>query len=254
MRVHELDEAVRSLLLWLTKEAGIDKGELVECSTLTGTDLRLVRDDYALVRGPEVLVSCVVRGAVGQAFTAAPRGFSGVIGEVLEADLSDPFMRGVFYATASAIARLAGVVEGTQHCESLEAESCAEELAEWVRAEYGQGARVLHIGYQPGHVEALATLLRDNLIVTDLKEDNVWGVKHGRLVYDGIYGRHYIALADLVLLTASALVNGTAWEIITDAALLGKDVAVYGVSGVGALSVLQKHVRLVKTRFCPYGK
>lgn len=254
MRAHELDEAVRSLLLWLAREAGIDEDELVECSTLTGADLGLVRDDYALVRGPEVLVSCVVRGAVGQAFTAAPRGFSGVIGEVLEADLSDPFMRGVFYATASAIARLAGIVEGTQHCESLEAESCAEELAEWVRAEYGQGARVLHIGYQPGHVEALANLLRDNLIVTDLKEGNVWAVKHGRLVYDGMYGRHYIALADLVLLTASALVNGTAWGIIADTALLGRDVVVYGVSGIGALAALGKHVRLVKTRFCPHGK
>ena len=251
---HELDEAVRNLLFWLITKAGINKSELIECSTLTGTDLRLMRDDYALVRGPEVLVSCVIRGAVGQAFTAAPKGFSGPLTEVLEADLSDPFMRGVFYAAASAIARLAGIVEGTQHCESLEAEACAAELAEWVRAEYGQGARVLHIGYQPGHVEALANLLRDNLIVTDLKEGNVWEVKHGRLIYDGMYGGHYIALADLVLMTASALVNGTAWEIIVDASLLGRDVVVYGVSGIGALAVLQKHVRLVKTRFCPYGK
>lgn len=254
MIAHHYDDAVRNLVTALAGQAGLGMDEAVRCVSITGKELRLVRDDYALVRGPEVLVSCEVRGVVGQAFTVAPRGFSGALRDVLEADLSDPFMRGVFYATASAVARLAGIVEGTRHCESIEAEACAEELAEWVRDEYGQGARVLHIGYQPGHVEALANLLRDNLIVTDLKEGNVWAVKHGRLIYDGMYGRHYIALADLVLMTASALVNGTAWGIIADASLLGRGVVVYGVSGIGALAALQKHTRLVKRRFCPYGK
>ncbi len=254
MRAHHYDEAVKNLVTELAEQAGLSTDEEVGCASITGKELRLVRDDYALVRGPEVLISCRVKGVVGQAFTVAPHGFSGTLGDVLGADLSDPFMRGVFYATASAIARLAGVVEGTQHCESLEAEACAAKLAEWVKAEYGQGARVLHIGYQPGHVEALANLLRDNLIVTDLSKGNIWTVKHGRLIYDGMYGRHYIALADLVLMTASALVNGSAWDIIADATLLGKGVVVYGVSGVGALALLKGHIKLVKGRFCPYGK
>lgn len=254
MRVHSFDKAVKELVGWLVDEAGLPLDEVVGCSTLTGADLRLVRDDYALVRGPEVLVSCSVRGAVGQAFTAAPKPFTGTLGEVLGTDLGDPFMRGVFYAVASAIARLAGVVEGTAHCESLEAEACAAGLAEWVRSRYGQGARVLHVGYQAGHVEALAELLRDNLIVTDLKEGNVWVSRRGRLIYDGMEGRHYVGLADLILMTASSLVNGTAWGLLADARLLGRDVVVYGVSGVGALALLQRHVSLVRGRFCPYSK
>ncbi|MDD2756864.1 MAG: hypothetical protein PHS80_15230, partial [Methanothrix sp.] len=74
------------------------------------------RDDFPLIRGKEVLMQAVFRGAIGQAFTAASGGFRGSLGDVLEMPLDGPFERAVLIATMNAVLRYLGKIEGTIHC------------------------------------------------------------------------------------------------------------------------------------------
>ena len=74
------------------------------------------REDFPIIRGKEVLMQAVYRGAVGQAFTAAKGGFRDSLGDVLEMPLSGSFERAVLIATMNAVLRYMGKIEHTVHC------------------------------------------------------------------------------------------------------------------------------------------
>jgi hypothetical protein len=63
------------------------------------------RDDFAILRGKEVLMQAVFRGAAGQAFTAAEGSFKGSLEDVLELSMAKAFERAVLITTMNAVLR-----------------------------------------------------------------------------------------------------------------------------------------------------
>jgi len=125
--------------------------------------LKLPSSYYALIRDPEVLLTYVYRGSIGQAFTVSPREYRGRIADLLNLDLGVISNRALFYAFLNAFYRSLGLIKNTIHCRSPEPVKCGMELAKYILSSYGVGKRVLHVGYQLAHIEYLAYYLRDNL-------------------------------------------------------------------------------------------
>jgi len=73
--------------------------------------------------------------------------------------------------------RKLGLIERTVHCRGADAERCGYLLAEEILTKFGK-AKVAHIGYQPGHVEATSAKF-NKVYVTDLNPENVGKVKFG---------------------------------------------------------------------------
>ncbi|ABN70677.1 conserved hypothetical protein [Staphylothermus marinus F1] len=254
MSILGIDEAIRHYTLSLIRDYRINPYERVYCHPKTGYDLGLPSEEYVLIRGPEILLTCIYHGYIGQAFTVLPREYRGRIIDVLNMDLKEISNRGVFYAFLNALFRSLGLVDKTMHCRSYEPVKCGVKLASYILAKYGVGKRVLHIGYQPGHVEYLAYFLRDNLLVTDLRNDTVWRSRYGRLVYDGLFNENYIGASDIILVTASSIVNKSFWNIISRAYIMDKKIYLYGVSASAIAYFINKHTLFKINVFCPYAK
>ncbi len=248
-----IDKAIKSLIKSLVAEKNLDLNEKIVCEYITGKELRLPGDDYALMRGPEILLTCRYKDSIGQVFTVAPENYTGTLRDVLELDLSNPYERSIFYAAANAILKELGYIKNTVHCEKDKPLECGRNLVFDLLNKYGVSARILHIGYQPGHCSFLNTFYRDNSLVTDLKEEIIWTQKLGRQVYDGINNRIYIGLSDVVLVTASTVVNGSFWDIVSQAIILRKDIVVYGISA-GAVMWFTEKLPFKVGFFCPFSK
>ncbi len=249
-----IDEAIRKYTHGLIREYRVDPYMTVECHPKTGRELELPSNEYVLIRGPEIMLTCRVGKYFGQAFTVAPRSFRGRLLDVLRLDLEKMYNRGLFYAVLNALYRSIGLIDKSMHCRGDEPIKCGLELTYMLLKKYGTGVRVLHIGYQPGHVEALASVFRDNLLVTDLRNDTVWRIKYGRLVYDGLFDQQYITYSDIVLLTASSVINNTFWKILVHSKILGKETIVYGVSAASLVYFINKVLPYRISVFCPYAR
>lgn len=249
-----LHDLLRDILYSIVVEENIDLDIDVVCSYKTGYDLGLDDKEYALIRGPEILLSCNVSGYTGQAFTVAPRGYRGRLSDVFSLDLSIIYNRGIFYAVLNALLRMTGYIDRSVHCCGSEPRLCGKLLTRYLVDRYGSSVRVLHIGYHPGHVYELYSVFRDNLLITDLRSDVVWGFRGGRLVYDGIDNGVYVGEADIVLATGSSIINNTFWDIVSKSFLHGKKVIVYGVTGYGAVKLLRRYVGIDIDVFCPLAK
>lgn len=246
-----IDEAVKSLVKRLAVEEGLSLDEKIICEYITGKELRLPGSDYVLMRGPEILLTCRFRNSIGQVFTVAPKNYTGTLREVLDLDLSDPYERSIFYAVTNAVLKELGYIKNTVHCEKDKPVECGRSLVFDLLGKYGVSARILHIGYQPGHCSFLNMFYRDNSLVTDLKDEIIWSPKLGRQVYDGVDNRIYIGLSDVVLVTASTVVNGSFWDIVSQAIILRKDIIVYGISAGAVIWFLEKLPFKVGS-FCPF--
>ena len=103
--------------LWST---GLNESidEVVVGSPLSSQEAigELDRDDFPLLRGKEVLMQAVYRGAAGQAFTSVSGCFKGTLGDVLELPLTGSFRRAVLVSTMNAVLRNFGLIEKTVHC------------------------------------------------------------------------------------------------------------------------------------------
>lgn len=246
---------LRSVFMNVLQEYNVDDEDTIICWHQTGEQLELKGRDYALLRGREILLTCKYRSGIGQVFTVAPRSYRGRLREVMELDLEDIRNNSLFHAVMNAVLRSLGLIDKTVHCRGREAGICGTMLARKLLAKYGQTARILHIGYQPSHVEALARVFHDNVMVTDLSNELVWRRRHGRLVVDGVLDRYFLSQVDIVLLTASSIANNTAWEILDQAVLQGKKVIVYGISSAAAIYLLREKLRLFNIEhYCPYGR
>ncbi|MGQ9514499.1 MAG: Rossmann-like domain-containing protein [Thermoproteota archaeon] len=218
----------------------------VKCIILSGERLKLPSGEYLVARGEEVILQAQVDLGYGHAFTSSPRGFEGKVSDVLEFVYGKNWERAIFFATLNAVLHKLNMIKGTIHCREGEPEICGEDLAKEI-LKFGS-AKVAHIGYQPGHVKALAKSLGpENLFVTDLDPLNVGKVKFGVEILDGARNSEVLRKADIAYITGSAAANGTLAGLLETCSTCGIKPVIYGVTGKGACKLLGLEV------FCPYG-
>ncbi|MDD4448510.1 MAG: DUF364 domain-containing protein [Methanothrix sp.] len=200
------------------------------------------RDDFPLIRGKEVLMQAVFRGAIGQAFTAASGGFRGSLGDVLEMPLDGPFERAVLIATMNAVLRYLGKIEGTIHCRDDGPGRCKASMAEWIKE---QGAKKVGlVGLQPALLEALVQALGpEKVMVSDLAEAGT--VRCNVMVLDGMQAGQMFESCPLILMTGSTFANGTIDDLMEAVRGWGSRVVFYGSTAAGAAYLLDLE------RWCP---
>ncbi|MGB7544187.1 MAG: DUF364 domain-containing protein [Methanothrix sp.] len=188
------------------------------------------RDDFPILRGKEVLMQAVYRGAIGQAFSAAKGDFHGTLGHVLKLPLDRNFERAVFIATMNAVLRYLGKIEKTVHCKDDGPKRCAACLAEWIA---GQGSDMIGlVGLQPALLEALVkTLGSERVMTSDLAEAGM--VRCDVKVLDGMDSSEIFERCQLVLMTGSTLVNGTINDLMENATGHETRVVFYGTTIAG---------------------
>jgi len=200
------------------------------------------RDDFPLIRGKEVLMQAVYRGAVGQAFTAAKGEFRCPLGDVLDLPLSGSFERAVLIAAVNAVLRYMGKIEKTVHCRNDGPSRCAALMSEWIN---GQGAkRVGLVGLQPALLEALVQALGpESVMVSDLAEAGA--VRCQVRILDGMQAGQMFESCPLILMTGSTLANGTIDDLMEAARGYNSRVVFYGTTAAGVAYLLGLE------RWCP---
>jgi hypothetical protein len=187
-------------------------------------------DDFPLQKGRERMMEAAVLGARGHAFSDRFGDFAGTLAQIADMDLANNYRRAVFVAAFNASMRALGLCDRTVHCRDAGPGECAGELRAHLRQRYGD-ARVTQVGFQPKFVAALAA--DRPLRVLDLDPDNIGHTLHGALIEGPEHRDDAIAWADVLLVTGSALVNGS-----MDAFAAGKPLVVFGVSGAGAAALM----------------
>jgi len=220
--------------------------ERVECSVLGPDFVELPSNEYALMKGKEVIVDCRIKGFHGQAFTDTPKSFNGRMADVVEFALGDSGEKAIFFATLNAVMRKLGLIERTVHCKGVDAEKCGYLLAEEILTKYGK-VKLAHIGYQPGHVKATSAMF-DTVYVTDLNPENIGKVKFGLKILDGSMNEDIIKKVDVACITGSAIVNGTLFKLLELCEKYGVKYILYGVTIKGAAKIFGYDV------FCPLSR
>ncbi len=200
------------------------------------------RDDFPLIRGKEVLMQAVFRGAIGQAFTAASGGFRGSLGDVLEMPLEGSFKRAVLIATMNAVLRYLGKIEGTVHCRDDGPRRCKASMSEWIKE---QGAKKVGlVGLQPALLEALVQALGpERVMVSDLALAGA--VRCQVKVQDGMQAGKMFESCPLILITGSTFANGTIDDLMEAARGCNSRVIFYGSTAAGVAYLLGLE------RWCP---
>jgi len=188
------------------------------------------RDDFPILRGKEVLMQAVFRGAIGQAFSSARGDFRGTLGDVLNLPLGGNFERAVFIATMNAVLRYLGKIEKTVHCKDDGPKRCAACLAEWIS---GQGFDMVGlVGMQPALLEALVeTLGSERVMTSDLAEAG--SKRCGVKVLDGMDSSEIFERCQLVFITGSTLANGTIDDLMENANYHERRAVYYGTTIAG---------------------
>jgi len=203
--------------------------------------------DYPLLRGKEVLLEAAVLDGRGQAFTNSPVTFAGSLQEVMNFDLDSNSQRAIFIATVNAALNHLGVANATVHCKDSEPDQCGPEMARTIKKKYGL-VPVGIVGYQPSIIAGCVQELGKGLIrVTDMDTKNLGMSRFGIEIWDGVTRTdELIAKSDILLITGTTFVNGTAFDLLAKAA--GKPVYFYGTTVAGAAALMGYR------RLCLYGK
>jgi len=200
------------------------------------------RKDFPIIRGKEVLMQAVYRGAVGQAFVAAKGGFRGPLGDVLELPLNGSFERAVLIATMNAVLRYMGKIEDTVHCRDDGPRRCAASLAEWIIKQ--DAGCVGLVGLQPALLEALVQAVGpERVMVSDLAEAG--SVRCQVRVLDGMQAGEMLEKCPLILMTGSTLANGTIDDLMEAVRDCNSRVVFYGSTAAGVAYLLGLE------RWCP---
>ena len=196
------------------------------------------RRDYPILTGKERMVEALVDGARGQAFTDAPRDFTGSLADIIEGPLTDNRERGVFVATANALAARLGLTSDTVHCQDDEPEECARRIADQLKRD-GAPQRVGLVGLNPAIAEALVSTFRaSNVTITDRDPDIIGTSRFGVEILDGQDNLEtLIERSDVVLITGTTLVNGTWDDIQSRLGAAGIPFHVFGVTGAAACAL-----------------
>jgi uncharacterized protein (DUF4213/DUF364 family) len=189
------------------------------------------RRDYPLLKGKERLVEAAIGEARGNAFTDAPREFTGSVDELLALPLDDSRNRGLYVAALNAAFQYAGLVRGTVHCRDDAPERCARQIVTLLEVRF-RWHRVGLIGFNPAIAQELARRLgAERLRVTDLNPENVGTERFGVPIWDGeTRFAELIEWADGLLVTGSTFVNGTFDALHAAIERAGKPMVLYGVT------------------------
>ncbi len=195
------------------------------------------RTDFPLLKGKEVMVEAVFKGARAQAFTDMPGNFEGSLNDLVGLDLRNNFERGMFIAGFNAVMRHFGRVSNTIHCKDGAPKTCAEQLPEFVTEHFGS-PRIAFIGYQPAMIERLSRSFP--LRVIDLDKDNIGTRRLGVLIEGPEKTGEALSWGDIILATGSTCVNETIVSFLGE-----KPVVFYGVTVAGPAALHRYR------RFCP---
>ena len=228
-------ETLRNCSLQLVKLLELEN-EVVDCRVLRRDWAKLPSTEYALMRGKEVILHCELCSVYGQVFTDTHLPFKGLVKDVLNLDLKTSHNRAVFFATLNAIMHLSGKLPRTVHCRGVDAENCGELMVKYLKTRFGE-AKVLHVGYQPGHIKALVSAFKD-VYVTDMNPENVGKTKFGIKILPRKLNPKLIKKADVVCITGSTLINGTLFSLIAECEKQNTPFVLYGVSAKSAAKFL----------------
>jgi hypothetical protein len=195
--------------------------------------------DFTLQKGKERLMEARFRNARGQAFTDRFGNFEGMLGDVLSSRLENNYRRAIFVATLNALMRRLDLADRTVHCRDKEPAQCAGELAAYLQKRH-KGARIVQIGFQPRMIAALSR--KFPFRVVDLDTDNIGAKPFGISIEGPEATEDASHWADVLLVTGSALVNGTIGSFLVE-----KPVIFYGTTIAGAASLMGWE------RFCACG-
>jgi uncharacterized protein (DUF4213/DUF364 family) len=207
------------------------------------------RQDFPLLEGREVMIEAEFRGSFGQAFTDHLRGFEGSLDDVQRLLLDRSDNRAIFVSTLNAVACHLGIATGTRHCRDEDPERCGAEIASHLFRDFGK-MRIGLLGFQPAMVAHLAERFgAANVRCTDLNPANIGSCKSGVGVEDGRTDTgNVVAWSDVLLVTGSAIVNGTLEDIYQAATCGEKALVIFGVTGAAAAALLGLK------RVCPFAR
>ena len=206
------------------------------------------RDDFALLRGKEVVIEAQFRGSFGHAFTSHPGEFEGTINDIQNSDLDNDRNRALYICTLNAVMSHLEIVTGVRHCRDDEPEQCGDYIARDLLERFGV-VKIGLIGFQPSILENLTGSFGiDNVQCSDLNPLNIGSNKFGVDIRDGMSENpRLIQWCDVLLITSSALVNDTFEDIYRKTLAEGKVFINFGVTGAGVSELLGIE------RICPFG-
>lgn len=250
--MHRLDHIILEEFRRKLRVKALQNTEVL-CKVIKGPELGITSKEYALGRGPEVIIECKVGNVLGHAFTDVSTEFRGYLYEVLSIDMDDVGQRAIFFATLNALLTLLGELNGGTHCKGHEAKKCGWELAKYLLQRFSPRTPILHIGYQPSHVEALAKTF-NTVYVTDLNPQLIGRTKYGIEILNADMNIELINKSDVVLITSSSLINKTFYDLVEASMKKKKFTVAYGVSGKGGIKILKDKGVITCEYFCPYTK
>ncbi len=177
--------------------------------------------DYPIIKGKEVMVEAVFKGAKGQSFTEQFENTDYSVEDLLKINLNSNKKRASFIAGLNAVFRHLKLCDKTVHCKDNEPRECAEKLSSYIGSDYNN---ILLIGHQPRFLETLAADYK--VRVLDMDKDNIGSKRFGVLIESADITEDAIKWADLIFATGSTIVNGTIDNFINK----NKPVIFYGVT------------------------
>ncbi len=196
--------------------------------------------DYPLLKGKERLMQAEYNGSKGVAFTDMFGNYEANLYDIIKMDLINNFRRAIFIATINALLRYTKSVDNTEHCKDDEPIKCSLELNDFIKTKYGN-PKILQIGHQPRFSDILSKNF--NVKIIDMDLDNIGKKINGVTILSPDNTNDLISWADVLFVTGSTFVNGTASQFINK----GKEVIFYGVTCAAATYFLGLN------RFCLYG-
>ena len=202
----------------------------VRCEALSAVEAigKPDHDDYPIIKGKEIMVEAVFKGAKGQAFTDEFENANYQVEDILKKDLNSNRNRATFISSLNAIFRYLELCDKTIHCKDAEPKECANNLIETIEP----WKKVLLIGYQPRFLEILA--LNHKLRVVDLDQDNIGKNVSGVVIEPPDMTLEAIRWCDLIFATGSTVVNGTIVNFLNQ----DKPVLFYGVTISATATIL----------------
>jgi hypothetical protein len=202
----------------------------VRCKALSAAEAigKPEHDDYPIIKGKEVMVEAVFKGAKGQAFADEFENADYFVDDLLKIKLNSNKRRASFISGLNAVFRYLDLCDKTIHCRDAEPKVCANNLPGVI----GHRNNVFLVGYQPRFLEILAS--HYNVRAVDLDQDNIGSDVCGVVIEPPETTPEVINWSDLIFVTGSTIVNGT----ITNFLNQDKPVLFYGVTISAAATIL----------------
>lgn len=196
------------------------------------------RRDFPILLGREVIVEAQFGNSFGQAFTDRPQSFSGTTDELLNLNLDTSSHRAIFIASLNAVASQLGIASGVRHCRDDEPERCGLQIANDLKRRFGN-INIGLIGLQPAILQNLSQSFgAKNVGCTDLNPKNVSSYKFGVEIWNGATETsRLINWCELLLVTSSAITNGTFDDIHQEAVSSGKHLILFGITGAAVCAL-----------------